>query len=633
MIFTPRRAAWLICSLALLLLAVACEIENDLPPRATSVAIAPEATSSPTEAPAPGETATPPSAPTQEPTATPETTSEPTPHPEPTVAPTPAPEPTATPEPESTPAPEPTSEPTPHPEPTPAPYSTPAPEDQFAMTGAPAPAGSTVVTDDGVALTITSLIPDAESVLANENPDYYEPPHEDYRRFIARLRVQNVGGDADNPIPVGIAIFNFYLIGSDSEPLGYGGCGLPIPNNIEAYEDAILFPGGTLEGNICFEVPKSETDLILVYDTFEDYNNQIFFALAAPDSVEPVRVVDAPLESQAAGRSRFNPVAPGRYVESADGLMAFAIVSADMDADISVIPESRYHSRGDPYYYPPAEGNRLVAARVRVQNIGGDVDSVLAADGGQFAIVGSSGIESYHYYRGCRATLDPPELFLGGIAEINVCFEVPESETDLVLNHASVEEWEERMGYYSPHPDGGPRRWLAFGNPDTVEAPRVAASPPEPSPAGQATGRSRSAAAPFGASAYNRFGMAVSIVSADLDATDEILKYNPSNGPPAEGNRFVMARARVDWVGGNASDHANIGGYSFGMAGSSAVVFSYYDNSCGAISDALPLLELSGGEAGEIDVCFELPESETDLILFHGFLHDESARWLRMPEN
>ena len=593
-IFTPREiahriAAWLICSLALTALATACEIENAPPPR---VAVAP--------------------------TATPEITI------------TPAPEPASEPTPIATPASEPTATPAPASESTPAPEPTPAPHREYTL----APAGSAVVTDNGLALTITSFTPDAESVLANENPDY--EPLEGYRPLIARLRVQNVGGNENNPIPMEFAIGYLRLIDSSSVTLGGMAdtvrdrhCGT-VPDDIERFhESAALFPGGTLEGNLCFEVPKSETDLVLMYDDGEGYDNQRFLALANPDSAEPVRVVDAPLEPQAAGRSRFNPVPPGGHVESADGLLALTVISTDMDADISAIPYSRYHDRGDPYYHPPAEGNRLIAARVRVQNVGGDVDTALTADGGQFAIVGSSAIESHAHQRGCRATLDPPALFLGGIVEINVCFEVPESETDLVMNYASGEE--RRESYYSPHSDDAPRRWLALGSPDTVEAARVVDASPEPAPDGQANGRLRSAAAPPGASVYDRFGMAVSIVSA-MDATDEILKYNPYNDPPAEGNRFIMARARLDWVGGNASDNVNIGGYLFGMAGSSAVVFSYDDNSCGAISHALPILELSGGEAGEMDVCFEIPQTETDLILFYGSLNEDSARWLRLPE-
>ena len=660
----PRRAAaLLICSLALLALAVACEIEPDLPPRAESVAVAPPPIPGPAEAPAPNKTATPP--PTQEPTAAPEPTSgqtpnpestavatpeliftpapESTPHPEPTVIPTPAPEltpypePTSTPAPENTPHPEPTVIPTPAPEPaatpeltiTPAPQLTPypgptaAPGEQVGPIDAPAPAGSTVVTADGLALTITSFNPDAGSVLENENP-HYEPPHEGNLFVTARARVQNVGGDGNSPIRMNDVIDRFRFVDSHSETVvewWRGGC--ETPNDFREREIA-LFPGGTAEAGICFEIPKSQTDLAIMYRSDHFYDKPVFLALANPDDVEPVRVVDAraePPPGQAAGRSRFNPAPPGRQVESADGLMALTLVSVNPDADFSEF----FYS-----YYEPSDriaaGNRLVAARVRVQNVGGSVNSALIIEGG-FALVGSSSVQFRD--RGCRATRQDPAIFLGGIAEIDVCFETPESETDLVLIHTSPNPPRQPGRLSAPQLEK-PRRYLAFANPDVVEAARVVDAPLDPSP-GQVAGHFRSSPAPPGASAYNPWGMAISIVSANLDAAAEILNENPSIAPPAEGSRFVAARARIEWVGGNASNITPVDIYPFNLVGSSSVVFSFY-NPCGALPDELPYIQLSGGEAAELDVCFEIPESETDLILFYGPPNDESTRWMKMPE-
>ena len=655
-----RAAALLICSLALLALAVACEIEPDLPPRAESVAVAPPPIPSPAEAPAPDEAATTTPAPRQEPMATREPTSvqtpnpestavttpapEPTPTPETTVIPTPAPEPAATPEPTFAPAPEPTPHPeptvtptpapefTPHPEhtviPTPAPQPYPgptaAPGEQVAPIDAPVPAGSTVVTGDGLALTITSFNPDAGAVLENENP-YYEPPHEGNRFVMARARVQNVGGDANSPIGMENIIDQFYFVDSSSATVvdWWGGCDI-FPNDIrERY--AALFLGGTAEVSVCFEIPKSETDISLMYRPGHFYDKPVFLALANPDDVEPARVVDAravPPPGQAAGRSRFNPAPPGRYVESADGLMALTLVSVNPDADFSEF----FYS-----YYEPSDriaaGNRLVSARVRVQNVGGSVNSALIIEGG-FAIVGSSAVQFRD--RGCRATRQDPAIFLGGIAEVDVCFETPESETDLVLIHTSPNPPRQPGQRRAPQLEK-PRRYLAFANPDVVEAARVVDAPLEPSP-GQTAGHFRSSPAPPGASAYNPWGMAISIVSANLDAAAEILNENPSNDPPAEGSRFVAARARIEWVGGNALNITPVDIYPFNLVGSSAVVFSAFYNPCGALPDELPYIQLSGGEAAELDVCFEIPESETGLILFYGPPNDESTRWMRMPE-
>ena len=489
------------------------------------------------------------------------------------------------------------------------------------------------MTADCIALTITGFNPDAQSALANENPGY----------LIARLRVQNVGGDADNPIAMELVFDRLrQLIDSASMPLGYPeigemmmGCGGMLSDNLGDFYEAALFPGGTVEGNVCFEVWESETDPVLMYEDRDGYRNHRFFALAVPDSVEPARAVDArrePLPGQAAGRSRFNPVAPGRYVESADGLMAITLVSVNMDADFFDFFDDEEYPE---LYNRLAAGYRLVAGRVRVQNIGGDVNSALILEdgSGRFALVGSSLI-AFGDSR-CRADRGyfEPALFLGGVAEVDVCFAVPESETGLVLSHTSPDPPRVPGGPLRPPRLEEPHRWLAFANPDSVEAARVVDASLEPSPS-QAAGRFRSNPVPFGESVYNQWGMAVSIVSADLDAEDEILNENPSIGPPAEGMRFVSARARIEWVGGNASDMTPVGIEGFGVVGSSAVVFWALDNPCGAVApDEMPYIQLSGGEAADLDVCFELPESETGLVLFYGYPNDESIRWMRMPEN
>ena len=341
---------------------------------------------------------------------------------------------------------------------------------------------------------------------------------------MARARVQNVGGDANNPIGMENIINQFYFVDSSSTTVvdWRGGCDI-FPNDIkERY--AALFPGGTAEVSVCFEIPKSETDLALMYRPGHFYDKPVFLALANPDSVEPVRVVDASAEpppGQAAGRSRFNPAPPGRQVESADGLMALTLVSVNPDADFSEF----FYS----YYEPSdrtAEGNRLVSARVRVQNVGGSVNSALIIKGG-FALVGSSAVQFRD--RGCRATRQDPAIFLGGIAEIDVCFETPESETDLVLIHTSPNPPRQPGRLRAPQLEK-PRRYLAFANPDVVEAARVVDAPLEPSP-GQTAGHFRSSPAPLGASAYNPWGMAISIVSANSGRRRRNPKRKPVHRP------------------------------------------------------------------------------------------------------
>ena len=70
----------------------------------------------------------------------------------------------------------------------------------------------------------------------------------------------------------------------------------------------------------------------------------------------------------------------------------------------------------------------------------------------------------------------------------------------------------------------------------------------------------------------------------------------------------------------------------FRLVGSSAIIFSSFEQSCGVIPDDLDA-ELFLGGMVEGNVCFEIPESETDLILFYDpFFGSAERRWMRMPE-
>ena len=78
---------------------------------------------------------------------------------------------------------------------------------------------------------------------------------------MARLRVQNVGEDANSEIDLNE--FYFALVGSSGVKFSTfeHSCGV-IPNEL----DVALFPGGIGEGSVCFQIPQSETDLILIYE-------------------------------------------------------------------------------------------------------------------------------------------------------------------------------------------------------------------------------------------------------------------------------------------------------------------------------------------------------------------------------
>ena len=226
-----------------------------------------------------------------------------------------------------------------------------------------------------------------------------------------------------------VSDFRFRLVGSSSVRFSQleHGCGA-IPDRL----DVSLFLGGIGEGNVCFEIPESETDLVLFYEPSFSLGaaERRWMTLANPASVEAARSVDVslePLPNRTSGHFRTNPIPPGMTVES-EGGFALTIVSVTSNATDIVMNESRLND-------PPSDGNIFTMARLRVQNVGGDANVEMNVSNFRFGLVGSSSVRFSQLEHGCGAIPDilDVSLFLGGIGEGNVCFEIPESENDLVL--------------------------------------------------------------------------------------------------------------------------------------------------------------------------------------------------------
>ena len=568
-----RLTALLICSLALLALAVACENPEPSPSGEVSGIVA--------MPPTPAHTATP------EPTFTP--ISEPTATPEPTPAPPAAPKPSTA----------------------PTPAHTPTPDPFGRSQESTAPAGSTVVTGNGLALTIVSVNLDAADIALNESV-HNDPPGAGNRFVMARVRVQNVGGHVNIETYVGDSHFD--LVGSSTVELSWykQTCGV-IPDEL----NAALFRGGIGEGNVCFEIPESETDLTLIHQSPCPFGlcvpDRRWLEFANPDVVEAPRIVDAslaPSPGQAPGYFRTNPAPPGTTVEAKDGA-ALTVLSVNPDAAAAVMNEHWFNE-------PPAKGNRFVMARVRVQNVGGDANSEISDF--QFDLVGSSAVMFMEFEDSCGVIPNAlyAALFPGGIGEGNVCFEIPESETDLTLIY------DPRI--YDPETSlrlDEERRWLTLANPDVVEAPRVVDAPlMKPSP-DQELGYFRTNPVPPGMSVETDDGFAITVVSVNPNAAAAIAQ-NPFNKPPADGNRFIIARVRME----NAARKARSDWRYFSLVGSSGVKFWSF-NACGTVPDEIE--DPFTGIMAEGNVCFQIPESETDLILIYDSSVESQRRWMKLP--
>ncbi|MEX0750156.1 MAG: DUF4352 domain-containing protein [Dehalococcoidia bacterium] len=125
--------------------------------------------------------------------------------------------------------------------------------------------GESVITND-LQLTVLNVNPDAAAEVIAED-DFVAPPSAGNRYVLIRLRAEHAGEGEETRSVSGS---DFSLTGS--RDLVYDnfehGCGF--------YSGEIngeMFPGGSLEGAVCFEVPADETNLILIAAPFFSFDD------------------------------------------------------------------------------------------------------------------------------------------------------------------------------------------------------------------------------------------------------------------------------------------------------------------------------------------------------------------------
>lgn len=135
----------------------------------------------------------------------------------------------------------------------------------------PFPVGHPVTYTHGWRIEVTGSVPNANRAVADENR-FNDPPQPGHQFFMARLRVTRTAPGADY----------FYGEG-DIRAVGNSGvayadfrerCGV-IPDELEDTRD--LFQGGTIWGNVCWQIRSSDADSLVMY--YEVGDKRWFFAL------------------------------------------------------------------------------------------------------------------------------------------------------------------------------------------------------------------------------------------------------------------------------------------------------------------------------------------------------------------
>ena len=352
-------------------------------------------------------TAEPTVSPTTQPEATAEPTDSSTEEPGPTAKPLPAaeptPEPTATPlpaqisqptaTPSSTATPDPTATPIPAPTPTPEPTSPPMPE----------------TFNIGDTVRLGNLEITVNGIMGSLGKDIWSPETGNYFLYIDATIV-NRGDEAE----IVSSLFQMEL--RDDEGRSYDVDFTAISANDAGQLDGEIFAGGVLRGQVGYQLPAKPENLNwhFIGDIFRPGQAVFALGLVEPPTPPPGSTIDDPINA-------------GEVLTGSDGLQ-IRVLEVVGDARQQVAEENEFND-------PPAEGYRFFMLRLEVSNPAG-AESVDASYF-DYSLIGDNRVVYTTFENSCGIIPDElnAELFAGGRAEGNICFQIPVAERELILIH------------------------------------------------------------------------------------------------------------------------------------------------------------------------------------------------------
>ena len=127
----------------------------------------------------------------------------------------------------------------------------------------PLSVGSTMHGADGTEVQVLQTWQNAWPVIYQEN-QFNDPPDQGKHFFMLRVGMTN---PSDSSRSVDASQYKFNLIGDNRVVYTQfnSSCSAVIPDAL----DSEIFPGGRVEGNICFEIPQGERGLILIHQPWQ----------------------------------------------------------------------------------------------------------------------------------------------------------------------------------------------------------------------------------------------------------------------------------------------------------------------------------------------------------------------------
>ena len=197
------------------------------------------------------------------------------------------------------------------------------------------------------------------------------------------------------------------------------------------------------------------------------------------------------------------------------------------------------------------------------------------------------------------------ELFPGGQAAGNVCFQVASDDANFVLIHEPFWSF-----------DGG-RRFLSLDAQklgSISDLSEVAPATPDPATMALPPGEALENPVPAGGILQGTDGTETVVTGILEDATSLVLETNQFNEPPETGSKFYLVTVAVNYVSG--ADSLTIAESNYSLVGDNRIVYTPFEHPCGVIPDKLGAELFPGGRA-EGNVCFQVESDDANFVLIH----------------
>jgi hypothetical protein len=283
----------------------------------------------------------------------------------------------------------------------------------------PVPAGDTVRLGDWE-VTVLSTTPNATKAVLGEN-EFNDPPSAGNQFYMAEVAATYLGSDTDS-LFTGIT---FSVVGDDSVEYSFDApCGVA-PDGINDFAE--VFPGGTVRGNLCWEVGSQAADsLVLIAESFASFDDEpVYMEMPARGvQFDPPPRANIAIEGGDPG-TRGAPLPLGDTARV--GNWDLTVVSAFPDAGEAVLAEN-------PFNDPPTDGHQFFIAEIAATYRGADTESLFI--GLTFDAVGNGGV-AYDFSAYCGVIPDPVDDFSdvspGDTVTGNICWQVATDDADSLV--------------------------------------------------------------------------------------------------------------------------------------------------------------------------------------------------------